>query len=138
MFSEMNPFSSLINEIRLFHLFCRSNYDATLFAILCIVIPSTISQLVDDIACYNIMTRILRTLFGVALFIYQFDLSNQIHGVEEDRINKPNRPIPSNVISGGCSTEKMVFCNGWLHHIRLVLWHSPIYTYLANTFISKQ
>jgi len=96
---KMPKMPSLFYELRLFHLFCRSNYDATLFAILCIVVPSSICQALEDIAFYNILIRILRTLLGVALFIYQFDLSNQITGVEEDRINKPTRPIPSQIIS---------------------------------------
>jgi len=96
---KMPMIYSLFHELRLFHLFCRSNYDATLFAILCIVVPSSICQVIEDIEYYNIVIRILRTLLGVALFIYQFDLSNQITGVEEDRINKPTRPIPSQIIS---------------------------------------
>jgi len=139
MLSEMNPISSLINELRLFHLFCRSNYDATLFAILCIVIPSTICQLVDDIACLSIFARILRTLFGVALFIYQFDLSNQIHGVEEDRINKPNRPIPSNVISVDEAQRRWYSVSGgyilfgWFYGIHQYTLTWQILSYLNNS-----
>jgi 4-hydroxybenzoate polyprenyltransferase len=29
------------------------------------------------------------------LFLYTFTLSNQVIGVEEDKINKPQRPIPA-------------------------------------------
>lgn len=34
-----------------------------------------------------------------ALFIYQFDISNQIHGVEADKLDKPDRPIVSGLVS---------------------------------------
>ena len=33
------------------------------------------------------------------LFIYVFEINSQIFGVEEDRINKPERPLPAGVIT---------------------------------------
>jgi 4-hydroxybenzoate polyprenyltransferase len=41
-------------------------------------------------------------LLGVvyfALFIYQFNVSNQINGLEEDKIDKPDRPIACGLVS---------------------------------------
>ncbi|KAA1466785.1 hypothetical protein DENSPDRAFT_926134 [Dentipellis sp. KUC8613] len=35
----------------------------------------------------------------LSLFVYFFTLSNQITGVEEDKVNKPDRPIPSGKVS---------------------------------------
>ncbi|KAJ8454853.1 hypothetical protein ONZ45_g19145 [Pleurotus djamor] len=35
----------------------------------------------------------------VSAFIYFFNLSNQITGIEEDRINKPDRPIVTGKVS---------------------------------------
>ncbi|EPQ60001.1 hypothetical protein GLOTRDRAFT_123759 [Gloeophyllum trabeum ATCC 11539] len=35
----------------------------------------------------------------VTFFVYFADLSNQITGVDEDRINKPDRPIPSKLVT---------------------------------------
>jgi 4-hydroxybenzoate polyprenyltransferase len=32
------------------------------------------------------------------LYQYTFELANQAYGVEEDRINKPNRPVPAGLI----------------------------------------
>ncbi|KAF8198274.1 UbiA prenyltransferase family, partial [Mycena galopus ATCC 62051] len=40
-----------------------------------------------------------RTLVYLILLLYTFTSSNQISGVAEDRINKPDRPIPSGRIS---------------------------------------
>ena len=48
------------------------------------------------------------------LYQYTFELANQAFGVEEDRINKPNRPVPA---SYGRSIEKKA-CS-ILHNIPL-------------------
>lgn len=40
-----------------------------------------------------------RVLCYMSLYIYSFCLSNQMTGVEEDRINKPGRPIPRGLVS---------------------------------------
>jgi 4-hydroxybenzoate polyprenyltransferase len=45
--------------------------------------------------------RFPRLIIWVTLFIYFFTLSNQIVGVDEDRVNKPDRPIPSGKVSLG-------------------------------------
>ncbi|KAA1466786.1 hypothetical protein DENSPDRAFT_876807 [Dentipellis sp. KUC8613] len=50
----------------------------------------------------SLMEAVYNSLFLVSwltLFVYLFTLSNQITGVEEDRINKPDRPIPSGKIT---------------------------------------
>ena len=43
--------------------------------------------------------RYLYIVCWVSLYIYFFDLTNQINGVEEDRINKPVRPLPSGKVT---------------------------------------
>ena len=40
-----------------------------------------------------------RALCHFILYIYSFNLCNQITGIEEDRINKPDRPIPSGLLT---------------------------------------
>ncbi|KAJ7743493.1 UbiA prenyltransferase family [Mycena maculata] len=40
-----------------------------------------------------------RLLIWLTLFIYIFTLTNQIVGVDEDRLNKPDRPIPSGKVT---------------------------------------
>jgi len=42
---------------------------------------------------------LLQVICWVWLHLLQFDLSNQCIGVEEDKLNKPDRPIPSGRIS---------------------------------------
>jgi 4-hydroxybenzoate polyprenyltransferase len=42
------------------------------------------------------------------LFLYQFCLANQITGVEEDRLNKPDRPIPSGAVTLAGARRRLV------------------------------
>ena len=46
----------------------------------------------------NVSNLLFLTLW-LTLFIYFFALSNQITGVDEDRVNKPGRPIPSGKVT---------------------------------------
>ncbi|TFK56353.1 hypothetical protein OE88DRAFT_1803080 [Heliocybe sulcata] len=41
----------------------------------------------------------VRLVIWLTHYVYLVDLSNQITGVEEDRINKPDRPIPSGKVT---------------------------------------
>lgn len=41
----------------------------------------------------------IQNLFYFWLYIYQFCLANQIAGIEEDRLNKPDRPLPSGMVT---------------------------------------
>ena len=47
----------------------------------------------------NYIPALLRSLLYFYLYLYSFNLCNQYTGVEEDRINKPDRPIPSGLVS---------------------------------------
>ena len=47
----------------------------------------------------DFVTVIPWALLYFFLYQYSFNLSNQIAGVEEDKINKPDRPIPSGLIT---------------------------------------
>ena len=47
----------------------------------------------------DFVTVIPWALLYFFLYQYSFNLSNQIAGIEEDKINKPDRPIPSGLIT---------------------------------------
>ena len=47
----------------------------------------------------DFVSALLRSLLYFCLYLYSFNLCNQYTGVEEDRINKPDRPIPSGLVS---------------------------------------
>ncbi|KAF8201299.1 UbiA prenyltransferase family [Mycena galopus ATCC 62051] len=42
-----------------------------------------------------VIRALTRSLIYFLLYIYSFDIANQINGVAEDRINKPDRPLSS-------------------------------------------
>ncbi|KAH7435177.1 hypothetical protein KP509_06G053600 [Ceratopteris richardii] len=43
------------------------------------------------------------------LFVYVSNLANQIHGAEEDAINKPSRPIPSKLVTISSAHKRFVW-----------------------------
>ncbi|KAJ7628920.1 hypothetical protein FB45DRAFT_748815 [Roridomyces roridus] len=40
-----------------------------------------------------------RSLAYFVLYLYTFNIADQITGLDEDRINKPDRPLPSGLLS---------------------------------------
>ncbi|KAJ7064651.1 UbiA prenyltransferase family-domain-containing protein [Mycena amicta] len=46
-----------------------------------------------------VCVSLARSAIYFLVFIYAFDLANQINGLAEDRINKPDRPLPSGLVS---------------------------------------
>jgi 4-hydroxybenzoate polyprenyltransferase len=89
-------FLNLLAEITLIWKFIRYDVSAT-------IVPGTIFTLVSAISARVPATRLVVLLLiafiHFFLFIYIFDLSNQLNSLEEDRLNKPDRPIPSGYIT---------------------------------------
>jgi len=91
------PSTKLVNRLpdlpfhaKTLHLFVKSDYKTT-------VIPITLFAIA---AAPNLrIAHIHHTIAWVWLHILQFDVANQIVGVDEDRQNKPDRPIPAGRIS---------------------------------------
>jgi len=67
------------------------------------VLPGLAFTLVALRQEHAVPSTALRSLLGSALYfwlyLYGHTLANQIVGVEEDRINKPERPLPSGLVS---------------------------------------
>lgn len=90
--------SSLKNEIYATYLLLRRDFSASL-------IPGTFFA--TSIAVFNggfdtgsaLIIILLKAICYFFCYIYIFCLSNQIVGVEEDRINKPDRPIVTGLFS---------------------------------------
>lgn len=55
---------------------------------------------------------LLRSLCYFCLYLYGHTLANQIAGVEEDRINKPGRPLPSGLVSPAGAITRLVLVTG--------------------------
>ncbi|KAJ6498593.1 UbiA prenyltransferase family, partial [Mycena vitilis] len=45
------------------------------------------------------LLTLARSLIHFLLYIYAFDIANQINGVAEDHLNKPDRPLPAQLVS---------------------------------------
>ncbi|KAN0082454.1 UbiA prenyltransferase family domain containing protein [Tylopilus felleus] len=65
--------------------------------ILTALIPVILFSVASAPLCSPI--HILPTIFWIWLHLLQFDIANQIKAPEEDRVNKPSRPIPAGRIS---------------------------------------
>ncbi|KAF8121062.1 UbiA prenyltransferase family-domain-containing protein [Boletus edulis] len=65
--------------------------------ILTAIIPVILFSIASAPLCSSI--QILPTTLWILLHILQFDLANQIKAPEEDRLNKPSRPLPAGRIS---------------------------------------
>ncbi|KAJ7779237.1 UbiA prenyltransferase family-domain-containing protein [Mycena metata] len=46
-----------------------------------------------------VIQTLTRSLIYFLLYIYAFDIANQINGIAEDEVNKPDRPLPSGLVS---------------------------------------
>ncbi|KAJ6586281.1 UbiA prenyltransferase family [Mycena vulgaris] len=79
------------HELDIFLAFSWRDWSAT-------IIPGSIwgigAALEGHVSLTSILYRFLRLVVWLTLYVYFFDLSNQLTGVAEDRVNKPDRPIP--------------------------------------------
>ncbi|KAF7374542.1 UbiA prenyltransferase [Mycena sanguinolenta] len=88
----------IVHEFAIFWAFTWRDWTTT-------IIPGTmyaiaaVRSLPVTLPLQSIALGLGRTLVYLILLIYTFTSSNQISGVAEDRINKPDRPIPSGRIT---------------------------------------
>ncbi|KAF7324628.1 UbiA prenyltransferase [Mycena kentingensis (nom. inval.)] len=85
------------HELRVFWGFTKRDWSAS-------IIPGTMYTIaalrsLEDPTREAVLTALCRSLVYFTLYIYNFDLANQINGVAEDRINKPDRPLASGLAS---------------------------------------
>lgn len=84
------------NELYIFYKFCKSNSLATIGPGVIMIISYVLNKKnIDFTTIYNFVIIILYNI----LYIYQFDILNQIKGIEEDKINKPDRPLASGLLN---------------------------------------
>ncbi|KAF9072041.1 UbiA prenyltransferase family [Rhodocollybia butyracea] len=87
--------NAFIHEIDVFLEFSWRDWSAT-------IIPGlifSISAMRTVSYSFEIFQSYILLILWLTLYIYWFNLCNQIAGVEEDRINKPDRPIPSRKVT---------------------------------------
>ncbi|KAK7052161.1 UbiA prenyltransferase [Favolaschia claudopus] len=89
---------AILHELRVFWAFTWRDWSASL-------IPGTmytiaaLRSLESTPSTDYIIQSLARSLIYFFLYIYNFDIANQINGVAEDRINKPDRPLASGLVT---------------------------------------
>ena len=134
-FSSFDHLSITLNrEWRLFWAFTKRDL---LFSVL----SGSIFMLVALYTQVPTLPKLGSFLGGIlylTLYLYQFNVSNQIHGLEEDRINKPDRPLVSGLISleeASIRYMVLVFLYLALSILLQVFWWTVLWviaTYLHN------
>lgn len=87
---------TLQNELTITWALCRNNLPAMLAAFIGSLLPRLFIRPMPLETNFWASIRILLMCF---LFTYVFDIGNTTSSVEEDRINKPHRPIPSGLMT---------------------------------------
>ncbi|KAF9018356.1 hypothetical protein BDZ89DRAFT_1094109 [Hymenopellis radicata] len=107
-------FSALGGTLRILYLFTKSDIKTMLIPVSCFAIAS---------APLSDISRIPGVVFWTWMHLLQFDVSNQIVGIEEDRYNKPDRPLPAKLIT----QNNAIFLRWLLVPACVVLsyWYSP-------------
>lgn len=85
-------------EVQLFLRFTWRDHSAAIIPALLFMMAAVKASAPRQLLL-SLLIALARGLPYFALFLYSFCLSNQISGVEEDRINKPDRPLPAGLVS---------------------------------------
>ncbi|KAJ7201893.1 UbiA prenyltransferase family-domain-containing protein [Mycena pura] len=82
------------HELRVFWHFTWRDWSAA-------IIPGTMCTIAALRALDSTLSAgfTARSVLYCLLFLYAFDIANQINGIAEDQINKPDRPLPSGRVS---------------------------------------
>ncbi|TFY76372.1 hypothetical protein EWM64_g7644 [Hericium alpestre] len=90
----MSVFAPIARELDVFFGFSWRDWSTT-------IIPGSIFAVgaMRDLPPVTLIKNYLFLVTWLTPYIYFFNLSNQITGVDEDKINKPDRPIPSGKVT---------------------------------------
>ncbi|KAJ7302767.1 UbiA prenyltransferase family-domain-containing protein [Mycena albidolilacea] len=90
--------AAILHEFKVFRAFTWRDWSASLIPGMMYAITA-IRCLPSPLSTAFIALGIGRALIYLVLYLYSYNLSNQIAGVAEDSINKPDRPLPSGRVS---------------------------------------
>ncbi|MBH0776965.1 UbiA family prenyltransferase [Nocardia bovistercoris] len=93
---RVRPLAATVRELRICWAFTRGDLSAT-------VLPATVFTMAAAMSAGLTLDALpgllLRCVPYFWLYIYTFDLSNQLTGIDEDRINKPHRPLVTGLVT---------------------------------------
>jgi 4-hydroxybenzoate polyprenyltransferase len=102
----INTLTHLRREVHICHEFIKYDYTTGLVPPVLFVVAVAVHYHL------SLAEFTVAAVKGLALFlgyIYSFCLSNQLAGITEDRINKPNRPIPTGLVTPDQAWSRLVF-----------------------------
>ncbi|KAL4915385.1 UbiA prenyltransferase family-domain-containing protein [Aspergillus aurantiobrunneus] len=121
--------SFLCKEVLVTHRFLKSNFSVTVG----LSVFAVLSRYIWDFPGWEVFFAVQSKMFSFAMiFQYDFEIVNQVQGVQEDVVNRPDRPIPSGLITlqGGYArwvtswiltpVVGYAFCS--LHAAQYLLW----------------
>ena len=97
MISRILPLRQMLrHEVKITVQLCRHNFKVFIFAFT----GGLVSRILKEpLSLTDTLTMVSKTLGSQLLCNYVFDIANQIACPEEDRINKPHRPIPAGLMT---------------------------------------
>ncbi|NJL61216.1 MAG: UbiA family prenyltransferase [Methylacidiphilales bacterium] len=98
-------YHGVIREINLIWMFVKRDFPSTVVAALIFLIAAWKS---NNLSSDELVIGLGRGFFYFLLYILSFCIANQILGVEEDRLNKPDRPIVSGAVSYNGALVRLV------------------------------
>ncbi|KAJ7500101.1 UbiA prenyltransferase family [Mycena latifolia] len=90
--------NAIAHELRIFWDFTWRDWSASLIPGMMYTLAA-LRSLTPAPSSTQIACSLGYAFFYFLLYIYAFDIANQINGVAEDRLNKPDRPLPSGRVS---------------------------------------
>ncbi|KAF8998647.1 hypothetical protein BDZ89DRAFT_1028154 [Hymenopellis radicata] len=88
--AALRVFPALGRTLKILYLFTKSDIKTLLIPVSCFAVAS---------APLSDISRVPGVVFWTWMHLLQLDVSNQLVGIEEDRYNKPNRPLPAKLIT---------------------------------------
>jgi 4-hydroxybenzoate polyprenyltransferase len=100
MAPDSNSFKSrLVREATLMYAFTRGDWSASLLPGYTFALPAFKEVYNYHQSLSQLALSLLTLIAWVVLFIYSFDLNGQIVSIEEDKINKPGRPLCTGLVT---------------------------------------
>lgn len=98
---EKHPLTGVLQELlvtwRLLYANAGEGLVLPVVGMLARLLPTP--SLLDSTPWLQLLSVLLKTVFLFICHLYVFEIVNQVTSVEEDRINKPQRPIPSGLLT---------------------------------------
>jgi 4-hydroxybenzoate polyprenyltransferase len=105
-----------LREIQITWLTIKNDYNTTL-------IPITIYFLfaASQAPHFSLLPVLITSIGFATAYIVPFCLSNQLHGIEEDKVEKPNRPLAAGLITPSGAFNRYLIWNAILLGISIKL-----------------